>query len=72
MFEFERPLTLANCRSITERISDWHDIERLMVVDIPTGYTHSITNVGRDDLVTVMWASESFDPLHPDTFYEEV
>ena len=30
MFEFERPLTLANCRSITERISDWHDIERLM------------------------------------------
>ena len=25
MFEFERPLTLANCRSITERISDWHD-----------------------------------------------
>lgn len=30
MFEFERPLTLANCQSITERISDWHDIERLM------------------------------------------
>lgn len=30
MFEFERPLTLANCRSIAERISDWRDIERLM------------------------------------------
>jgi UDP-2-acetamido-2,6-beta-L-arabino-hexul-4-ose reductase len=42
------------------------------VVDIPTGYTHSIVNVGQEDLVTVMWASECFDPLHPDTFYEEV
>lgn len=30
MFEFERPLILANCRSIAERISDWRDIERLM------------------------------------------
>lgn len=46
--------------------------ERLEVVDIPTGYTHSITNVGEDDMVTVMWANESFDPERPDTFYEEV
>lgn len=30
MLEFERPLTLDNCRSITERITDWHDVERLM------------------------------------------
>lgn len=30
MFEFERPLTLDNCRSITDRITDWHDVERLM------------------------------------------
>ncbi len=46
--------------------------ERLTVVDIPTGYTHSIENVGEGDLVTVMWASEPFDPEHPDTFYEKV
>lgn len=46
--------------------------ERLEVVDIPTGYTHSITNVGEEDMVTVMWANESFDPERPDTFYEEV
>lgn len=30
MLEFERPLTLDNCRSITDRIADWHDVERLM------------------------------------------
>lgn len=37
------------------------------------GYTHSITNVSdADDLVTVMWANECFDPQRPDTFFEEV
>ena len=46
--------------------------ETLRVVDIPTGYTHHIENLGDDDLVTVMWASESFDPKRPDTYFEEV
>ncbi len=46
--------------------------ERLEVVDIPAGYTHNIENIGTDDLVTVMWANETFDPNHPDTYYEEV
>lgn len=45
---------------------------RLEVVEIPTGYTHSIENVGTDDLITVMWANEPYDPEHPDTFYEKV
>jgi UDP-2-acetamido-2,6-beta-L-arabino-hexul-4-ose reductase len=38
------------------------------VVDIPTGYTHSITNVGSGELVTLFWASEIFDPSRPDTY----
>ncbi len=42
------------------------------VVDIPAGYTHSITNTGTDDLVTLFWADEVFDPDRPDTYYEEV
>jgi len=46
--------------------------EKLQVVDIPTGYTHSIVNVGVTDLVTVMWVNESFDPEKPDTHYLEV
>lgn len=46
--------------------------EKLEVVDIPTGYTHSIVNTGETDLVTVMWANELFDQDNPDTYYMEV
>ncbi len=46
--------------------------EKLQVVDIPCGYTHNIENVGEGDMVTVMWANESFDPEHPDTFAMQV
>ncbi|MGK7376406.1 polysaccharide biosynthesis C-terminal domain-containing protein [Planococcus sp. 1R117A] len=46
--------------------------DKLQVVDIPTGYTHSIVNIGETDLVTVMWVNESFDPEKPDTHYLEV
>ena len=47
--------------------------ERIEAVHMLPGYTHSITNLSdTDDLVTVMWANECFDPQRPDTFYEEV
>ena len=46
--------------------------EKLEVVDIPVGYTHSITNIGTEDLVTVMWVNEPFDKNNPDTYYLEV
>jgi len=46
--------------------------DRPEVVDIPTGYTHNIVNEGEEDLITVMWANEVFDPDRPDTFREEV
>ena len=43
------------------------------VVEMAPGMTHSITNVSEtDDLVTVMWANETFDPVKPDTFYDAV
>lgn len=42
------------------------------VVDIPTGYTHNIENTGDADMVTLMWANESFDPSKPDTYFEVV
>lgn len=44
----------------------------LEVVDIPVGYTHNIENIGSNDLVTVIWANEAFDPQKPDTYYEIV
>jgi UDP-2-acetamido-2,6-beta-L-arabino-hexul-4-ose reductase len=45
---------------------------RLEVVDIPTGYTHNIENLGDTDMVTIMWANETFDPENPDTYLLEV
>ncbi|EXJ23316.1 Capsular polysaccharide synthesis enzyme Cap5F [Alkalibacterium sp. AK22] len=46
--------------------------DKLEVVDIPTGYTHNIENLGDSDMVTVMWANEAFDPEKPDTYFVEV
>ena len=39
------------------------------VIDIPPGFTHSITNVGTGEMVTLFWSSEMFDPNRPDTYY---
>ncbi|MBS5479151.1 MAG: capsular polysaccharide biosynthesis protein CapF, partial [Coriobacteriia bacterium] len=45
----------------------------MRVVEMIPGYAHSITNLSEtEDLVTVMWANEPFDPEDPDTYYEEV
>ncbi len=41
-------------------------------VDIPTLHTHNLTNVGEDDLITLFWAHEHFDPMSPDTIPERV
>lgn len=46
--------------------------DKMEVVDIPTGYTHNIENLGDTDMVTIMWANEPFDPEKPDTYYLEV
>lgn len=46
--------------------------DKLEVVDIPVGYTHNIENLGEDNMVTIMWCNELFDPNKPDTFFLEV
>ena len=46
--------------------------DRPAFVDMPVWYTHNITNIGKDDLYTLFWINEFFDPGDPDTFYEEV
>lgn len=48
------------------------DGNQLKVIDIPTGYTHNIENLGDRDMVTLMWANECFDPTKPDTYFEPV
>jgi len=47
--------------------------EQMKAVQILPGYAHSITNLSEtDNLVTVMWANEQFNEMHPDTFFEKV
>jgi UDP-2-acetamido-2,6-beta-L-arabino-hexul-4-ose reductase len=47
--------------------------EKIQAVHMLPGYTHNIINLSEtEDLVTVMWANESFDPQKPDTFFEVV
>lgn len=47
--------------------------DRIEAVHMLPGYTHNIINLSETgNLVTVMWANETFDPNHPDTFFEPV
>ncbi|MBE6947181.1 MAG: capsular polysaccharide biosynthesis protein CapF [Ruminococcaceae bacterium] len=47
--------------------------EKIEAVQMLPGYTHNIINLSQtEDLVTLMWANEAFDPNKPDTFYEKV
>jgi UDP-2-acetamido-2,6-beta-L-arabino-hexul-4-ose reductase len=39
------------------------------VINIPPGFTHSITNVGIGEMVTLFWSSEVFNPNLPDTYF---
>lgn len=47
--------------------------DKIEAIHMLPGYTHNIVNLSQtDDLVTIMWANEQFDPNHPDTFGEAV
>ena len=47
--------------------------DKIEAIHMLPGYTHNIINLsGTENLVTVMWANECFDPNKPDTFFEKV
>ena len=47
--------------------------ENIQAVHMLPGYTHNIINLSEtENLVTVMWANEAFDPAKPDTYFEVV
>ncbi len=47
--------------------------DKIEAVHMLPGYTHNIINLSStENLITVMWANEQFDPSHPDTFHEKV
>jgi UDP-2-acetamido-2,6-beta-L-arabino-hexul-4-ose reductase len=53
---------------ISYEVSD----DNIQIVDIPPGYTHSIENVGENDMIVLFWANEIFNPQNPDTYFEKV
>ena len=47
--------------------------DKIEAVTMLPGYTHNIINLSdTEDLVTLMWANEQFDPSKPDTFFVKV
>jgi UDP-2-acetamido-2,6-beta-L-arabino-hexul-4-ose reductase len=58
----------------TDEVLDFYvSGEKIEAVHMIPGYTHNIINLSdTEDLVTLMWANERFDPSHPDTFGETV
>lgn len=48
------------------------DGENPQVLDIPPGYTHSIENIGDNEVITLFWSNEMFNPEKPDTYFLEV
>ena len=41
-------------------------------VDMPVWYTHNISNVGQEELITLFWINEPYNPEDPDTFFVDV
>lgn len=48
------------------------DGEQPAYVDMPIWYTHNITNTGDEELYTIFWINETYDPDDADTYFEEV
>ncbi len=47
--------------------------EQLKVIQMLPGYTHNIINLSdSEDLITIIWCDENFNPKKPDTFFEPV
>ena len=60
-------------RMLTDEVVDFEVTgDEPSVVDMPTMWAHSIKNVGTEELVTLFWAHELFDPEAPDTYPEPV
>ena len=56
-------------KTIREYVVDGNDFR---IISISPGCTHSITNIGAENLVTIFWSGEVFDARKPDTHYLEV
>jgi len=57
----------------TNEVLDFElDGENPSYVDMPIWYTHNIKNIGQEELITVFWINEAYNPENPDTWFEKV
>ena len=45
--------------------------DEMSSITIPVGYTHSIENIGDDEMILSMWCNELFNSDYPDTYYRQ-
>lgn len=58
---------------LEEEVLSYHvSGEKIEVVDIPPGYTHSIENMADEEMIVLFWADQMFDSGRPDTYQNEV
>jgi UDP-2-acetamido-2,6-beta-L-arabino-hexul-4-ose reductase len=58
---------------LTDEVVDFDvDGTKPAVIDMPTLWVHNISNIGNDDLITMFWADQLFNPAAPDTYWEPV
>lgn len=57
----------------TQQVEEFYlDGNNPAFVDMPIWYTHNITNIGDEELYTVFWINEPYNPANPDTYFEIV
>lgn len=64
-FQFKNVLTGQSHSIITSS-------EAAVVVETVPGWAHSVSNIGSEELVVMLWSNETFDPQHPDTYHAEL
>ncbi|MFS4417367.1 NAD-dependent epimerase/dehydratase family protein [Maribacter sp. 2307ULW6-5] len=57
----------------TDKVIDYHlDGNEPAYVDMPIWHTHNIKNIGNEELITLFWINEPYDPTDADTYFEDV
>lgn len=57
----------------TDKVIDYYlDGNEPAYVDMPIWYTHNIKNIGKEELITLFWINEPYDPDDADTYFENV
>lgn len=58
---------------ITNEVKDYYvSDKKLEIVNIPVGYTHNIENLGKDEMILLIWCNEILDRDNPDTYFMQV